>query len=422
MIRFLWTKLVWLICIVGIVHGQGQGLRPAQLNYLSKNAMSLHLDSNYANGDWSEVSKCIKEKRIVLLGEFSHGAGEIFTARNDLIKHIHEKLYFDVIVFEAGVGEVMFAELNKSKLSPAQMTQAFFGTWQTDEFVELMSYIKSENISIAGFDVQRSGGGRFKFILEDAAVKNGIDSSLYVDLEKRFGVLKNKLPDRKTVYDSVAFATHELINAYQNVRAELGNGHNEKASRKSLLLQRTIDNRITFLTYMLEFVQDKNWNKRWAARDSAMAENTSWLLETIYPDQKIIMIGHNFHISRYCEKEEVMGEFLSDEYGHEMYTMGFFAGQGKYAGNYGDEITILPPDSTQLDIKHVISELEGRAHFINIPKRAKAGSEWLFNDIVISDSFIDLSRSNAMVLSKHFDGIILIDEVSRPTVTFRDKN
>lgn len=52
--------------------------------------------------------------------------------------------------------------------------------------------------------------------------------------------------------------------------------------------------------------------------------------------------------------------------------------------------------------------------FLDIPNKANKKMNWLFNDIIINDTFINLSNSNEMVLSKNFDGSLFIDKTSIP--------
>ena len=109
-----------------------------------------------------------------------------------------------------------------------------------------------------------------------------------------------------------------------------------------------------------------------------------------------------------------MGEFLQKQYGSKMYSLGVFAGEGSYFGNFGTKEELSPPEADHLDIKHVIKLLNGKVNFINIPIKPEIGGQWLFNKIIINDTFIDLSGSNEMTLSKHFDGLLLIDKISPP--------
>ena len=147
--------------------------------------------------------------------------------------------------------------------------------------------------------------------------------------------------------------------------------------------------------------------KRWRT-------NVQWILSQYGPEQKAIVIAHNFHIARYNEKEEVMGEFLQEQLDTSWYVLGVFAGAGSFHNNSGQEEQLSPPDPEQLDIKHIIGAVAPPVSFLPIPGQAKAGAEWLFEPIIANDTFIDLFGSNLLQLAKCFDGLILLDEVSVP--------
>lgn len=411
MIRNCFLIIGCLILNIGTLWAQK--LSAIELNYLNKNSTQINVDESYQNGDWNALLDRIKNKRIVLLGEFNHGSKEIFITRNDLIKSLHEKLGYNVVLFEAGIGEVAVIDFQSDKRSPKEMTYGFFGPWRTPEFIDLMEYIKENDISIAGFDVQRSGNS-FDAFLKVESEKLGIDSTHYSILEKRFSQEKRKLANRKTEYDSVETTTLKLINDYENVYNFLHDVRSKVENKKLLLVEKTISNRIKFLTYMLEFVKNKDWNKRWAKRDAAMAANIDWLISNFYRDEKVIIVGHNFHISKFNENEDVMGEFLKEKYGAEMYSLGVFAGSGSYAGNSGELNEMSKIDVEKLDIRTVINSMSGRVNFLHVPYRTEKEINWLFKKIVINDSFIDLSNSNELILSKHFDGLLLIDKITPP--------
>ncbi|MEM7297913.1 MAG: erythromycin esterase family protein [Bacteroidota bacterium] len=321
---------------------------------------------------------------------------------------------FEVILFESGIGELILADLHQDKLSSTQMTYGFFSGWRTKEFGELMEYIKAENLSLAGFDVQRTGGS-FKHVLRDIGTAAKLDTTLFVDLESRFGALKPLLTNRRIEYnDSIALLTNNLIHDYEQVYDHLLETDQPLPIKKSLLTLRALQNRKDYLRYMLDFKKDMDWNKRWAARDSLMANNLVWLSENIYQNRKIIVIGHNYHISQFSENEEAMGEFLLRKYPDDMYSIGVYTKTGTYLGNYGNEKEMSGPDENQLDIKHCIAAIGHELSFLPIPEKRTKGEEWLYEEIITSDTFVDLSNSNSIILSKHFDALLLLQNSSPP--------
>lgn len=389
---------------------------PLNLDFLKKEIKSIKVDSTYSNGNWNPVLKEVKNRRIVLLGELNHGSKEIFLSRNDLIKSLHKKHGFNTILFEFGIGELISIDIQKEQLSAKEMTNGLFGGWRTNEFIHLMNFVKSNNISISGFDVQRTGSD-FENLLTNEAERIGLDSNTYSDLEKRFSEQKIKLTRRKAVYDSLHYATSKLIEDYTLLKHSLEKIGIQEGAQTSNFIIKTIENRIAFLRYYLDFVKDKNWSKRWNARDFMMFSNIDWLLKTVYKNEKVIVVAHNFHISKFNEKEEVMGEYLKKAYDSEMYSIGVFAGKGSYYNNSGLEENLKPISKKGLDIKDIINKLNYKVGFLDIPKKASKNFNWLFKDIIINDTFIDLSGSNQMNLSKAFDGLIFIDSISPPKKT-----
>ena len=292
------------------------------------------------------------------------------------------------------------------------MTLGFFGAWRTIEFQDLMEFVKEANISISGYDVQRTGS-TFKRFLEIEASNLGIDSTSYYSLENRYTKINRKLRNRKTLYDSVKLPTLALIKDYEKMNAILQDS-SKGQSRGVELSKKTISNRTAYLNYYLEFLKDKDWNKRWKSRDYAMASNIIWLIDNLYKDRKVIIVGHNFHISKFNQNEEVMGEILHKKYKKEIYSLGVFAAKGSYFGNSGKKEQLAKPHPSLLDIKHIIASLDGAINYISIPENPTKNNSWLFNKIIVEDTFIDLSGSNSMILSKHFDALLLLDEVSPP--------
>lgn len=406
--------LISTILSASLVNAQKHNLPTSK--YLNEEVNAIGVNSYYSNGDWTDVLKKVENKRIVLLGELNHGSKEIFLSRNDLIKSLHKEMGFNIILFESGIGELISINEQKHKLTPTEMTYGFFSGWRTDEFTKLMDYVKSNNISISGFDVQRTGSSFEKTLVNELERLN-LSSNEFSDLEKRFSDEKGKLTNRKTTFNSVQKSTNELVKSYQALEELIKKVRTQDLNETSYFVIKTIENRIKYLEYFLDFVNDKDYRKRWKARDFMMYSNIDWLLNTIYKNDKVIVIGHNFHIAKYNEKEEVMGEFLKKKYDSEMYSIGVFAGNGSFSNNIGSEETLKPISNESLDIKYIINKLNCRVGFIDIPRNDNKNSEWLYSDIIVNDTFIDLNSSNKMNLSEHFDGLIFIDKISPP-----DKN
>ena len=375
---------------------------------------------------WKRIARAVGDARVLYLGEPNHGSREIFLARNALIREMHRRLGFDVILLEAGIGEVAAARMGVDALDPsngfvAALNGAMFGGWRTEEMRNLFSFALEQNIDLAGYDVQKTGGG-FRFWLDGFHEAYGGTESAGSALEERFDRVQRKLRDRQVAIEIFADDAQALIREYDTLADYLAGMHRDHPRHRVeqrtawhwKLIVRTLQNRAAFLRYMLDFRRDSDWNKRWAARDRMMAENIAWLAEHLYSGRKIIVIGHNFHVARHNEREEVMGEYLEELLDRPSYVLGAFSGRGEFADNSGRPEPLSPPDPERLDIKHVILGMRAPLGFLDFPRQPHRRFGWLDREIAVHDTFIDLSRGDSMKLRQHFDGLLLIKDSSLP--------
>ena len=249
---------------------------------MQENAAVLTKDS-ITNIDWQSIDSTLKNTRMVFLGEPNHGSKEIFLLRNQLIKHLHEAFDFKVLLLESGIGELAATDLHKHTLSPEEMTRSLFGNWRTAEFRDLMAYCKSNDISLGGFDVQRTGT-TFNRLLQKIITTSGSHAQKYLDIEGRFGAVQRKLRQKNVPYDSVNVITSQLIQDYQQLSDLISNKSLSSDHETMNYTIRTITNRVEYLRFMLAFVQDRDWRKRFATRDSLMAMNIEWLATHQFPE------------------------------------------------------------------------------------------------------------------------------------------
>ncbi len=368
----------------------------SELAILHSKSSSIFPIGTFSGGEWSSLDQVLVDKRIAAIGEFTHGTKEITLVQLDLIKYLHETHGFNVLLTECGIGEMFAVNQKKKTLNPQEMAQGLMGPWMNKEHAEMMQYVKSSNMQLCGYDVQRTGNG-FSELLIDFLDSIGIESNPFINIEQRYGDAASQL--RRGGYEELHPSVNTLIKDYQNLLDVIPD------SKSSEFYKKTIQNRISYLEYRLKFSKTKDYRAdRFHPRDSLMALNVSWLLNK-YPGEKIMLIGHNFHLSKYNEQEEVLGEYLDSR---DVFFIGIFARSGVYANNSRVPESLTPPDSTQLDIKDIIQSLPPGVNLIH-----EIRSTPLFDrQVIVNDSFVNLSGNNYLVPSKHFDGLILMDVVS----------
>lgn len=127
----------------------------AQTNYNSRLEFTSDLEKFET---LSGLKQSLKGVEIIALGENTHGLGEVFTAKIELVKFLHQELGFDLVLFESGFGDAALAWEQLDLLSAKEFTSVFSSNfyYNSEEIENLVSYVKSQNgrLKIQGFDCQ----------------------------------------------------------------------------------------------------------------------------------------------------------------------------------------------------------------------------------------------------------------------------
>jgi len=320
---------------------------------------------------------------------------------------------------------MMKMNYSNAKMTPKQMAfSGLMGPWCTEEFSELMTYYKGSNrLYFGGYDAQKTGNS-FSEILNK--VLNKIDTGIAenaIELEEENHEFGKSLKQEQK--DSLMGETYEdLVERYLDVEQILDENYQTLIEegideiRLKLIFQ-TLKNRIGYLDYYYQFKIDNDWSKRFAARDSFMAMNAVFFMEELFPAEKLIICGHNYHISKYNQKQLTMGEKLLEKYGEELLSIGFFGGNGEYASN-SRKIKTLEAPTEENDLRKIMLQSENEITLLPLSGTSQKGGEWLDLEVTITDSFINLYKGKTMDLKKTFDAIIFIKNISPPVFLKRE--
>jgi len=336
----------------------------------------------------SSLDEILGSKKIVLLGEQTHGEGTVFITKIKLIKHLHQNLGFNILTFESNFYDLYQAwkDIENGAAVDTTLVESIFGIWSIkSELTDLYNYIEStletdHPLMVLGFEPQ---------IYSKYTADN-----FTIDLEKY-------LKSEKINYDSKRFQ-HLQVNLRYLI------GRNKKAFKKN---DPTMD--IQFLKDVQEQIKDKKdikscfWKqsiisfiwflnqrdgvKNQSQRDFHMASNFDWIVDQ-YPEAKIIgwgATGHFIHNSEqinfkspiiqlagnYIRKTEMMGDFLKDSYGDEVYIVAFTAQQG-FARPFNSLVKIKPSEAGSLEYElnklpgeSIFIDLDSNEHLWNLPSR-----------------------------------------------------
>ena len=106
----------------------------------------------------SSLKETLKDVEVIALGENTHGLGEVFAVKTELVKYLHLELGFDLVLFESGYGDAALAWEQFDSLSTKEFTRVFSSNfyYNSEEIENLVGYAKSQNrkLKIQGFDCQ----------------------------------------------------------------------------------------------------------------------------------------------------------------------------------------------------------------------------------------------------------------------------
>lgn len=387
---------------------------PLAIDGIPVNELKLvTVDSNTA---YPELDRLIEGKRIVMLGEFSHGALQINQIKRHLVEYLHKRHGFSLLLLESGIGEIALVDQYRQQVSLNTQVRTLMGPWQTEDYMSWMTYLKNHpDIRVGGYDVQRTGSG-FQRWLQQSLERLNIDGSFLLShiklAEQRFGEYRSKvMAAKREAEPREVYENH--LGMYDFWEERLSADNRQKLMKDTLavrLIRRVIHNRLAYLKYNYIFSENRNWLQRFGTRDSIMAANVQWFVDSLFPGQKVIISGHNYHIAKANPSDRVMGEDLNQFYGDQLVSVGIFGGAGSYKDNSGRKQQFIPngPD----DVQTLALRMPRQFSLVRIP--SDGGPFWLTRSMTVNNSFVNLAGKNKLILRDSFDSLLFVRQINTP--------
>lgn len=89
---------------------RAQDTLPAWLQAQVRPVRTIDFNDDDNVSDLEPLANAIGGARVVQLGEPSHGAGSSFAAKARIVKFLHKRLGFDVLIWESGLYDVSLAD------------------------------------------------------------------------------------------------------------------------------------------------------------------------------------------------------------------------------------------------------------------------------------------------------------------------
>ncbi|WJE50383.1 erythromycin esterase family protein [Bacillus cereus] len=386
-----------------------------------------------SNEDLSFLKKTLQDKRIVLLGESTHGSTEMNQSKVRMIKYLHEEMGYDVIAFESGFAEANAVYQNIDDLTAEQaMKKAISGVWHTEDLEELFQYIKEQKekgtpLILTGFDINipwnDSTATFAKFANEWISKLNPEIGKLLVEAEKEIVKYRSV-----STYEEFQTMQKPLLSKYERVKEFIQQHKKElqqvvsNASYDVNLLEKTINIRIdTLKTHISYEVKEKPaMDYTFYSRDQKMGQNLAWLSEMQFKNKKIIVWGHNYHIrkqnskmimgfpytKKYPNMIDVLPKYLKDQ----MYSVGLYAYSGSSLDDQNEKIEYVIDKHQANSIEEILRSAQHPQVFVNLKdEKNRPETSWMYSQIIGQYWGI---WPEYMIPNQHYDGILWLEHIS----------
>lgn len=308
------------------------------------------------DSDLKAFANAIGDARIVALDEQTHGGREEFLLKLRLLKYLHEKMGFEVLLLESGfydVGRLAAMQDQGQKIDDMAPGNIFFMYAKSEEGRSLLHYLDQQKAAgapmlLAGIDSQHTGELSGRDMLSELSqflqgrgskVAQGADWQSYVALAQPLFSQKRDAPtaDQQAVFYRVSDSLQKALCADQD-NSRFGPQWWCQAV-KSIQSQAT--------SY---WSGGKDYQ-----RDNQMGANTIWLADRMFSGKKAVVWAHTVHVARGFQRSPSnlqAGEVMHRRWGSTYKVVHFTAARGTVL-DFADMATqtIAPPPANSLEAR-----------------------------------------------------------------------
>ena len=389
------------------------------------------LDFDADDADLAPVGRAVGSSRVVFLSEESHGDGATFQAKARIIRYLHRRLGFDLLVFESGFYDCRrtWADARAGMALADSAGGCLFALWSNSQQVApLLRYLDREKsgarpLELAGMDFQLSGGKARR--LPD-------DLTRFVSAQPNAGALRPDLELVTGLLRTLFANPRELRSAPDSLRAALsasvgrlvGGVRTPVPGMGGLdgldFWRRTLDGFRAWAEFAWTMDPGHPDPEVFNRRDSVMAANLLWLARE-RPERKVMVWGASSHFIRNRTAIEgdpapnmvPAGHLVSEGLGPDVYILGFLAAEGEIGfANPGTRTPRQPvpsADSTMLD--GLWARTDQDAGFLDLRAR-RPGDDWLHRPVTARP--LGYAPMTA-VWPDHLDGLVWIRRMTPST-------
>lgn len=293
-----------------------------------------------AHGDDRDLlpfAQAIGNARVVALGEQTHGGAEEFVLKTRLLKYLHERLGFDVLLLESGfydMGRLAERIERGEKLDDIAPGNVFYMYAKSAEGRAMLQYLDRQRalgkpMALAGIDSQHTGAlsisgllpGLQTFLQQHApALARGAGWEAYQQAAQPLFTMHRTPPSTGTrvAFERHAAAIDGALCASKDAAQDATVGGAGWWCRVARSVQAQA------ATY---WSGDQNYQ-----RDNAMGDNAVWLADTLFKGKKVVVWAHTIHVAKGFQRtpEHLQaGEVMYRHWGNDYKVAQFTAADGE---------------------------------------------------------------------------------------------
>ncbi|MEJ1239853.1 erythromycin esterase family protein [Chryseolinea sp. T2] len=329
----------------------------ALVESLGSELTSLPVDPNVWTDGQLEFLDEYAGKKVVGLGEATHGTSEFFQAKHRILKYLAEKHGFKVFAIEADFGESLFIneavmKSDKSQIESLMKNKMHFWTWKTSEVRDLLYWMcdynvgkpMNEKLQYWGIDCQFNTyhPDQVWNVLSTSDITFGTFAQSVLN-EVRNASANGFKDYSQATFDAYLKNVDALTDSIHKYETRITEHSSADQYEVTLQLARVIRQVSEVTYYSRKQTQSKNY------RDIYMAENTEWIFQHL-SSRKIVLWAHNYHISNY-PISQTLGSNLATTYQDDYAKVGFLFSTGSFTAvtQEGDQFKGLTSQTIDTD-------------------------------------------------------------------------
>ncbi len=283
------------------------------------------IEYDFETFDLNKISPYFKDKKIIAIGEATHGTSDHFKMKHRLLRYLVEGLGIRLFLMECTFGNALKTNeyVMYGKGTALEALKNIKGNgYQYTEVLDLLTWMRSynenkpqkEKVQFWGFDMiysEASTEAILAFFKQNDPDFYHKADSLLIDFkaDKLHRTGSGFISDQIQIWiNQLIEVKNHFINHLSIYQAKTSNQEIEIVKQYFTILEQLI---------VIDAVQNRE-----PMRDEFMAKNVDWILNHHGNDARCMLWAHNFHISKSIVKQDTMGWHLYNNYKEKYYAIG----------------------------------------------------------------------------------------------------